>query len=127
MALLLDTTVLVDYLRGDRWTVERLSAETVAPLVSAVSVEELEFGVRSHEREATDDLLEAVTVVGVDELVARQSGSWRREYASKGVTLSPEDTLIAASAHLEAATLATANVRHFPMPELRVQRWPAEE
>jgi predicted nucleic acid-binding protein len=40
------------------------------------------------------------------------------------VTLSFQDTLIAAGSFVQTAPLATGNVKDFPMPELRVEQWP---
>jgi hypothetical protein len=48
------------------------------------------------------------------------------QFAAKGVTLAQADCLIAATAHSSGATLATANVRDFPMPGLRVEGWPTD-
>ncbi len=53
-----------------------------------------------------------------------QVGSWRREYADKGVVLHQADCLIAAAAAGIGAALATANISDFPMPQLSVEHWP---
>lgn len=127
MALLLDTTVLVDALRGAEAVARRLSALTEPPLVSAISVEEIVRGMRPHEQEATQLLLSGAVIVPVGEPEARLAGNWRRDYAARGVTLSQADALIAASAVLRAAPVATANVRDFPMDEVTVEHWPATE
>ncbi len=55
------------------------------------------------------------------------AGRWRRDYARRGVTLSQADCLIAAAAVGVGAALATGNPKHFPMPELTVERWPVGE
>jgi len=41
------------------------------------------------------------------------------------VTLAQGDCLIAAAAAAIGGRLATGNPRHFPMPELQVEHWPA--
>ena len=122
--LLLDTTVLVEALRGEPSTIERLRGLNEPPLVSAITVEEIRRGMRPHERGATDDLLAWVSVVAVGQAEAQLSGDWRREHAERGIALSQADSLIAACAALRGATLATANVRDFPMPGVRVEHWP---
>lgn len=53
-----------------------------------------------------------------------RAGSWRRQFATKGVTVHQADCLIAAAAVGIEANLATANVADFPMPELIVEHWP---
>lgn len=124
MALLVDTTVLVDVLRNHEPTVARLDAMSDPPFVSAITVEEILRGERPHERDATDALLRWLIVADVGEREARQAAAWRKDYATRGVTLSQADALIAACAHGRGATLATANVKDFPMDELQVERWP---
>ena len=54
----------------------------------------------------------------------RRAGTWRRSFASRGVTLHQADCLIAAAAAGIGAALATANVGDFPMLEIDVQHWP---
>lgn len=55
-----------------------------------------------------------------------RAGAWRRELARRGVTLHQADCLIAAAAVGIGASLATANVADFPMPELVVENWPSD-
>ena len=126
-AVLLDTTVLIDVLRGrpaqDR--VRRLRARGDRPVACAVNVEEVARGVRAGEEDQAGRLFAGLQLVplGLDE--GWRAGVWRREYAARGVTLSQSDCLIAAAAARSGGRLATGNPRHFPMPELVVEHWPA--
>jgi hypothetical protein len=52
-----------------------------------------------------------------------QAGTWRREFAERGVTLHQADCLIAAAG--VDASLATANVDDFPMYEVALEHWPS--
>lgn len=124
MALLVDTTVLVDVLRDHEPTVARFDAMRDPPFVSAITIEGILRGMRPHEHDATEALLQWLIVADVGEPEARQAAAWRGDYATRGITLSQADALIAACAHTRGATLATANVKDFPMQELRVERWP---
>jgi predicted nucleic acid-binding protein len=54
-----------------------------------------------------------------------RAGGWRREFAARGTTLHQADCLVAAAAVGIEASLATANVVDFPMPELAVEDWPS--
>jgi hypothetical protein len=54
-----------------------------------------------------------------------QAGTWRREFAERGVTLHQADCLIAAAAAGVDASLATANVDDFPMYEVALEHWPS--
>ena len=89
MLVLLDSTVLIDYLRG-RPAVDRIRHMVAARdtlTTSALNVEEIVRGMRPSEASIVDRLLSGLIVVPVDEAVARLSGQWRSEYAARGVTL----------------------------------------
>lgn len=124
--LFLDTTVLIDALRG-RPAAERLRAlraDGDVPLVCAVNVEEIWRGVRSDEHEATARFLHGLRIVPLSGTEGRRAGEWRREHAGRGVTLHQADCLIAAAAVTAGATLATGNPAHFPMADVDVAHWP---
>ena len=126
MVVLLDTSVLIDYLRG-RPVVSRVNALLERDEVlctSPVNVEEIVRGLRSHEIPAVDRLFDGLRVVPIGRAEGRQAGEWRRRFAARGTTLSQADCLIAAAAHAAAAVLATGNPRHFPMTEVEVEHWP---
>ena len=125
--LLLDTTVLIDALRG-RTAAERLRAlrrQGVEPWVSAVSIEEVWRGLKPEEEPAARRLVEALRLAPVGFAEGQRSGRWRRQYAAEGITLHQADCLVAAAAVGVGAALATANVKDFPMQEVEVQNWPS--
>lgn len=129
MRLLLDTTVLIDVLRG------RPAAEHVralrdtgqAPWICAINAEEVLRGARVAEEAVVARFLSGMRLARLDLSEGERAGRWRREYAEKGVTLSQADCLIAAAAVGVGARLATGNPKHFPMPELDVEHWPVGE
>lgn len=128
MAVLLDTTVLIDVLRGRRAgaRVEELRRrEREPPLICAINVEELWSGARSGEDDRLRALVSALRVLPLGRREGERAGSWRREFAVRGTTLSQADCLIAAAAVSVGARLATGNPKHFPMPELELEHWPA--
>ena len=129
MLVLLDTTVLIDYLRGqpavDR--VNALLARGDTPCTSAVNVEEITRGLRASEAAAAESLFDGLRVLPIRQPEGQQAGKWRRQFAAQGVTLSQADCLIAAAAHAVDAVLATGNPRHFPMGGLEVKHWPVGE
>lgn len=116
IAFLVDTDVLIDYLRDETVAVSYLESLPPPLLISAISVAELYAGVREgNERFALDEFLDAFEIVPVDEEIAVAGGLYRRGYGkSHGTGLS--DALIAATATLRNATLVTLNHKHFPMP-----------
>ncbi len=105
--LLLDTDVLIDYLR-DR---------TESLLISSISVAELYAGIRDEsERKSLETFLQAFQIVPVDREIAVKGGSYRRDYV-KSHNTGLADALIAATAGIRQATLVTLNRKHFPMLE----------
>ncbi len=124
--LVLDTTVLIDVLRGrpvvDRLRLLRRRSDVAA--TSAVNVEEIVRGVRPREHPLVRQLLDGLLIVPLDRTAGERAGAWRRDYAQEGTTLSQADCLIAAAALAAGGRLATGNPRHFPMPELAVEHWP---
>lgn len=123
--LLLDSTVLIDALRGRR-AGERLVGlrrTGVEPWVCAISVEEVWRGLRPAEEPTARRLVNALRLAPLGVAEGARAGMWRREFANRGVTLHQADCLIAAAALGVGAGLATANVGDFPMRELSVERW----
>jgi predicted nucleic acid-binding protein len=126
VALLLDTTVLIDVLRG-RPAAHRLAAlrrSSAPPYVCAVSVEELWRGVRPSEEAAVQRFFAALRIAPLGRAEGERAGIWRRRFAEQGVTLSQADCLIAAAAAGIGARVASGNPGHFPMDELVVEHWP---
>lgn len=114
-ALLVDTCVLIDYLRDHREAVEFMRRQDARPAVSAITAAELFAGVRnSAEEHQIEALCGRLLIHHVDPEVARLGGSYCRRYKhSHGVQLA--DALIAATAGPHKARLVTRNARHFPM------------
>ena len=113
--LLIDTDVLIDYLRENALAVDFLENFTQLLLISSVTVAELYAGVREgKERAALDNFIAVFEVVPIDEKIAKLGGLYRRDYGkSHGVGL--PDALIAATANIKQAKLVTLNKKHFPM------------
>src|SRR5947209_14236782 len=113
--LLLDTDILIDYLRGRAEAISYLENRPEPLAVSAITVAELYAGVREgEERTKLTLFLSALEVIPVDERVAARGGLLRRDYSkSHGTGLA--DALIAATAEVHQATLVTLNAKHFPM------------
>ena len=129
MRVILDTTVLIDYLRG-RPVVERvtmLRRRGDVALTTAINVEEVVRGLRPSEAAAAATLFDGLGIVSLGRAEGHQAGEWRRTFAKNGVTLSQADCLIAAAARAEAAVLATGNPDHFPMSDLMLEHWPVGE
>lgn len=114
---LLDTDILVEYLRGSGQAAEYLEELGGELFVSAITIAELWAGVKGDEEEAAlEQFLLAFQVVGIDDTLARQGGLLRRQYGpSHGTGLA--DALIAVSSIKSESTLVTFNAKHYPMVE----------
>lgn len=115
MSVVLDTGILVDHLRDSAAATEYLAGLGDRPSCSEVSRIEVMQGLRSSERRAADRLFALLAWVPVSEEVARRAGElgrrWRPSHSGIGVA----DLAIAATAEHLDISLATLNLKHFPM------------
>jgi len=113
--LLIDTDVLIDYLRDYSEAVSYMEARQEHLLVSVVAVAELYAGVREgEERARLERFLRAFEIVPLNLRLAVQGGIYRRDY-SKSHNVGLADALIAATAVQRQVPLVTLNRKHFPM------------
>ena len=113
--LLLDTSVLIDILRGSSTASDWLGSIDEVPSCSELTRAEVLRGVRSAERTRTERLLGALRWVPVDEPISRRAGELGRHYRRSHPGLGIVDFVIGATAQLLEADLATGNVRDYPM------------
>jgi hypothetical protein len=113
--MLLDTTVLIDHLRGLEPARAFLRGLREVPACSEVSRVEILQGLRPAERAAAENLFGVLSWVPVDEAIARRGGEIGRRYRKSHPGLSLANLLIGATALELDLRLATGNVRHFPM------------
>jgi predicted nucleic acid-binding protein len=129
-AVLLDTTVLIDYMRGRPCAQARLKQgrdRGDRPYVCAISVEEITRGIRAREDEALEALLEGLRPAPLGVPEGRLAGYWRRSLARRSRSISQANALVAAAAVGINGRLATGNPKDFPMRGLDVEHWPAGE
>lgn len=116
--ILLDTDVLIDLLRGREATRAFLEevTRTAVPCCSVVSVAEVYAGLRTSEERRTGDLLDALVVLPVSRPIAELAGRFKNRTQARRLELA--DCLIAATAVVEGASVATRTLRDFPMAEV---------
>lgn len=119
-AWLVDTDVLIDYLRGYERAVAWLDSLNHPPLISVLTITELYAGAREPEHEALHHFFGAFVPIEIGADIAKQAGLYRRQYGGSHGT-GVVDAIIAACAEAANATLATLNTKHFPMLQ-RVER-----
>ncbi|PKB67022.1 MAG: hypothetical protein BZY81_05620 [SAR202 cluster bacterium Io17-Chloro-G4] len=124
---LLDTTALVDFLRGRQGILEMFNALSVQGNrlgACCVSIAELYAGVSQERRTAADRLTGVLDYYDVSPEAAKEAGRYRFEFARRGIALSTADTLIAATAIDQGAILVTGNTKDFPMEEIQLLEHP---
>lgn len=118
--VVLDTDVLIDHLRGRESTrdfLHNLVGHSV-PCCSVISVAEIHAGMREEETARTTDFLDGLVILPVTREIAEVAGHFKRRSKSRRLELA--DCLIAATAFVEGASVATGNVKDYPMPEITV-------
>ena len=114
--VLIDTDVLIDYLRGDTSVKKQVEElwKTNHACVSVLSVYELYAGIRPGEEDDISNLLAPMNILAVNHSVAAKAGQRRNHYRSQGVTLGDIDCIIAGTAMLGGMQVFTRNIKHYP-------------
>lgn len=115
---LLDTSVLIDHLRGDARAVNLLvsGARDSHELWSATVVRtEILAGMRDTEEGATSLLLAQLRWQDLNVDVADRAGELARRYLKSHRGVDTVDYVVAATTFALGAELKTQNVKHFPM------------
>lgn len=117
MTVLVDTSVLIDYLRGEDGASELLEDERATGVLNASEITRLEVlaGMRPAEEDRTRLLLSTLVWHPVDASVAEMAGALGRTWLASHRAIDGADLAIAATAMLLGARLLTLNIRHFPM------------
>jgi tRNA(fMet)-specific endonuclease VapC len=125
---LLDTTVLIDYLRGHQEVKDRIQYLDAGGRdlgTCAISIAELFAGLRAEDRDPAARTFAGLTFVDLSFEIARSAGAFQYDFARRGQVFKLTDLLIGAAALAHHAVLLTDNVRDFALPGLRVERLPA--
>ena len=112
--ILLDTDVVVDFLRGYDKAVTYLKSHSSKIVLSSIVVAELYAGVRDDERKKLDEFVSLFSVFPITAEIAKAGGLLKRDYyRSHGVGLA--NALMAATAVAQNVEIKTLNTKHYPM------------
>jgi predicted nucleic acid-binding protein len=120
LTVVVDTSVLIDQLRGDsraHAVLQRAAEREERITASVLTRVEVLAGLRPAEETATRSLLDRLEWIEVDEELAEQAGQLANRYLRSYPGVDPVDYVIAATARRLDADLWTRNVKHFPMFE----------
>lgn len=118
MLLVVDTSVLIDHLRGDERAVRRLrTAVQAGDELWSLSVVRTEIlaGARPEEAASISALLDRLRWMDVTVELADAAGQLAARFLRSHKGVDTVDYLIAACVQKLGAELLTLNVRHFPM------------
>ena len=117
-SVVIDTDILIHFLRGNENARRflRSVAEEATPCCSIITVAEIHAGMRQSEKKATQELLDSLIILPITREIAELAG--RLKQTTRQMRLQLDDCLIAATAMVEDATLATGNRRHYPFKSL---------
>ena len=128
--ILLDTNVIVHYLKGDPAIVAHIQHASRGELaIPAIVVYELEYGtlrsrLPARRRRELEVGLEHIQHVPFDSVAAMAAASIRVALEKQGLAIGPLDILIAGTAVSRGAALVTNNAAEFSrVPGLRVLDW----
>ncbi len=126
MRIVLDSTFVIDVLRGEPDAVRRLRRmfeEGDDAIVTDVVVCEVRTGLLAEAEQHLDAFLEPIEFVQPGAAAAKTAGRWRGELRATGRTLSLGDALIAACADGLGAAVLTRNVRDFALTPVPIETY----
>lgn len=124
MKTLFDSSILIAHLRGESRATELLtSVVTGDRLASVLSRTEIEGLLRSAERARVAVLFSVLTLLPVTDLIAGRAVEHLRRFRASHPGIDLVDCLVAATAELHGARLATLDVGRFPMLQGPRSHW----
>lgn len=129
--MLLDTSFLIDLMRGDDGAVAKareIEEDLVQQRVASMTLFELYHGVaRSEqpapERETVEAVLASKPIEAADARVMQQAGRWSGELANDGETVPDGDVIVGSTAESVGEPVLTRNVRHFERLDVTVETY----
>ena len=123
MTIVVDTSILIDHLRGDERALAlfRSAAQSGERMTASVLTKtEILAGMRPSEESITRAIFGSLEWIEVNDPLAERAGNLANQFMRSHSGIDPVDYIIAATVEQLRANLWTLNVRDFPMfPGLR--------
>ena len=125
MRAYIDADVLIWHLRGEKKAKDLLmhlrEQERYDLYTGAMQRAEVIFFMRVDEEKATELFLSQIKTESVDQKIVDVAGALYRKWnPSHGIDVN--DAILAATAIQTGGRIYTLNIKHFPMPEINVQK-----
>ncbi len=115
--MILDTTVIIDILRGNKLVLEKvkdLEDKSVVLSTTSISVFEIWQGIKETENEEKiQNFFESINVFMFDIQDAQEAGRIQARLKKQGLIIDPEDSMIAGIAKIHKESVLTKNIHHF--------------
>jgi predicted nucleic acid-binding protein len=113
--ILIDTDIVIDFLRGDRQALAYFKSISDRICFSAITVAEIYSGVKGKKEESeVERLFSIYPVFAATDKIAREAGRFVKQYWPSHSVEIP-DAIIAATCLLSGLELKTFNIKHYPM------------
>lgn len=120
MSILIDTDVLIEYLRDNEKIVRKFTEvykKEKKLCFSPITRAEIVAGLRKGEEGITTQLFGLMECLKIDEIIGHKAGEYMKAYRASHST-EIADALIAATAHVADVPLWTLNKKHYPMKDI---------
>jgi predicted nucleic acid-binding protein len=113
--ILIDTDIVIDFLRGDRQALAYFKSISDKIWFSAITVAEIYSGIKGKiEESEVERLFSIFPVIAATNEIAREAGRFVKLYRPSHSVEIP-DAIIAATCLLSGSELHTLNIKHYPM------------
>lgn len=113
--ILIDTDIVIDFLRGDRQALAYFKSISDIICFSAITIAEIYSGIKGKKEESeVERLFSIFPVIATTNEIAREAGRFVKQYRPSHSVEIP-DAIIAATCLLSGSELHTLNIKHYPM------------
>ncbi len=126
--MILDTTFLIDFSRGNQKTVMKLielEKQRKPIMTTSINVYEIIQGIKNKkESEIAKKLFSKLEILPFNSEAAHIAGEIQKELRKKGEIIDSEDTMIAGIAITQNKTILTKNIKHFSkIKDLKIESY----